>query len=548
MAKIFPSDWRTVQAIGAAQREIETLGKLELALPNAYTIYHGVHWTRVGGSFSMFGEIDFVVVNPAGAMLLIEQKSGFLQETSDGLVKPYGQKQKSVAVQLARTADAVRKKFAAVHRDGSLRIEVLLYCPDYEVKQPAIAGVDPARIVDAKRRGNLAEIIQAVLPADVAALPVAGMVHRFMTDELQLVSDVSALIGRAETMVTRLSEGLATWARKLEFEPFRLRVVGTAGSGKTQLALSVFRDAIEAGKSPLYVCFNRPLADHVATVVPEGGFAGTYHQLCDRYFRSRGGQPDFSDQKCFAEMEAALAEGSVDEDWRFDVLIVDEGQDFSEAWRDALLRLLRDHGRAWWLEDPLQNLYGREPVPLPGWVTLHSNVNYRSPRDVLDYVNQLLGTSTAFEAGSPIAGANVDIQTYADTTQMIECTKRAITRCVGMGYSRSDIALVSFRGREGSQLMAFTQLGPHTLKTFTGRYDLLGDPIYSDGELLLETVYRFKGQSAPCVILTEVDFETFDELARRKLFVGATRARMNLTLVVSEAVAERLMEVLDEVH
>jgi hypothetical protein len=58
MAKIFPSDWRSAEATGAAQREIETLALLERALPDAYTVYHGVHWTRVGSGFSMFGEIE----------------------------------------------------------------------------------------------------------------------------------------------------------------------------------------------------------------------------------------------------------------------------------------------------------------------------------------------------------------------------------------------------------------------------------------------------------------------------------------------------------
>ena len=544
MAKIFPSDWRSLEATGAAQREIETLAMLEQALPDSYAVYHGVHWTRVGGGFSMFGEIDFVVVNPAGAMLLIEQKSGFLKETAEGLVKAYGPKQKSVSVQMARTADAVRSKFSAVDREAALQIEVLFYCPDYEVKQPAIAGLDPARIVDAKRRDELAGVIQAILPADVPASPKADAVHRFLTDQLQLVSDVSALVGRAGTMVTRLSEGLATWARRLEFEPFRLRVVGTAGSGKTQLALAVHRDAIAAGKRPLYVCFNRPLADHVAALAPAGGVVAAYHQLCDRVFRSRGGVPDFSDPQRFVRLEEAFAAAPIDEAWRFDFLIVDEGQDFSEDWRDTLLRLLREGGRAWWMEDPLQNLYGREPVPLPSWVTLRANVNYRSPRDVLDCVRKLLGPEAALEAGSPIMGSDVEIVTYANTTQMIECTKSAITRYVGMGYTRSEIALVSFRGREKSLLMSFTQLGPHTLKTFTGRYDLLGDPVYSDGELLLETVYRFKGQAAPCVVLTEVDFESFDEIAKRKIFVGATRARMHLTMIISEQAATQLMGVL----
>jgi superfamily I DNA and RNA helicase len=62
----------------------------------------------------------------------------------------------------------------------------------------------------------------------------------------------------------------------------------------------------------------------------------------------------------------------------------------------------------------------------------------------------------------------------------------------------------------------------------------------SEGGLLAESVYRFKGQSAPAVIFTEIDFEQIDELVFRKLFVGMTRAR--LKLVLSEGAAERLLD------
>ena len=34
--------------------------------------------------------------------------------------------------------------------------------------------------------------------------------------------------------------------------------------------------------------------------------------------------------------------------------------------------------------------------------------------------------------------------------------------------------------------------------------------------------------------MSEIDFETLDETARRKLFVGATRATLHLVLVMSE--------------
>ena len=103
------------------------------------------------------------------------------------------------------------------------------------------------------------------------------------------------------------------------------------------------------------------------------------------------------------------------------------------------------------------------------------------------------------------------------------------------------IALVTFRGREHSPLAPYDRLGPHALRRSTGGYDLLGSPIYTAGDIVLETVYRFKGQSAPCVILTEIDFEALDDLARRKLFVGATRATMKLMLVLSERAAKVLL-------
>ena len=52
-------------------------------------IFHGVHWTNVEKGFSAYGEIDFILVAPSGRILLIEQKSGFLTETDDGLAKKY---------------------------------------------------------------------------------------------------------------------------------------------------------------------------------------------------------------------------------------------------------------------------------------------------------------------------------------------------------------------------------------------------------------------------------------------------------------------------
>jgi len=120
---------------------------------------------------------------------------------------------------------------------------------------------------------------------------------------------------------------------------------------------------------------------------------------------------------------------------------------------------------------------------------------------------------------------------------VILATRRAITQALSLGFRKQDIVVLSYRGREHSRFTALDELGPHRLRSFTGEYDLFGNPQYREGDVLLDSIYRFKGQSAPCVILTEVDFEAFDERAARKLFVGATRAAMKLIVVASPRAA-----------
>ncbi|WJF91555.1 ATP-dependent helicase [Paraburkholderia bonniea] len=550
MARIVPDDWKHLATTGAAARERETLALLEEALPEGYTVYHGVHWTRlnqIDQNFSVFGEADFMVVSPAGRVMLVEQKTGFLRETPAGLVKAHLQTERNVAIALARTSENLHRRFTAAFGAGMYGIEELLYCPDHTIKHAAIAGVNPARIVDATRKQQLAALILAALPADEARLACAPKIHHFLADELALTPDASALIGQAGTLVTRLAGGLATWARRLEFSPFRLRVSGTAGSGKTQLAVQVMKDAVARGQHPLYVCFNRPLADHITRIAPAQATVANYHQLCDWVARDSGHQPDFDASGIFTQLEAAFALAPVSSRWQFDILIVDEGQDFQQPWVAALARLLKPGGAWWWLEDPLQNLYMRASVDLPGWVVLRETTNYRSPRDILDYVREVVGASEPLAAelasGSPFDGSAVALSVYDAALapdSVIDATKRAITQALGLGFRKQDIAVLSFRGREGSALTALDQLGPHRLRSFTGKYDLFGNPGYREGDVLLESIYRFKGQSAPCVILTEVDFAEFDERVARKLFVGATRATMKLIVVASPRAAAHL--------
>ncbi len=474
MPTIHPTGWRELEVTGQAVREIETLRLLADQLPDALAVFHGVHWTRIEHGFSVIGEIDFVIVGPSGRLLLIEQKSGFLKESPEGLLKTYQGKDKSVSAQLKRTLETLSTRLAGVLQGQPLRMDYLLFCPDYVVRSPATAGLPPERIIDANRRSELGRRITAAFPDEPGNDALAQRLRRFFGDELKLEPDVSALVGRAEQLVTRISGGLATWARRLELEPFRLRVVGTAGSGKTQLALKVLDDAAAQGRRALYVCYNRPLADRIAQLAPNTAEVATFHQLCERRVRAEGEPVDFRQPGVFERLAERMAALPVRPGDQVDELVVDEGQDFDQAWVAPLLARLRDHGRAWWLEDPMQNLYARPPVTLPGWAVLHANTNYRNPRGIVDAVQKLVQPAERPEAASPFAEGVEDFLVYTDTKSLLDATTRAITLALKAGFRREEIAIVTFTGRERSALRAFDRIGPHTLRRATGRYDLTG--------------------------------------------------------------------------
>ncbi|MEN4919350.1 ATP-binding domain-containing protein [Achromobacter spanius] len=541
MARIVPDGWQNMEAVGAMRRELETLGFLAQGLPDDYTVYHAVHWTNIEGAHAIHGEVDFVVVNRAGHMMLIEQKCGELEETSEGLAKNYGGKLKSVPVQMGRTVNSLRNKLTRTLDGEYVRIEHLLFCPDYLCKSPQTAGVMPERIVDARRRDALCAVIQEILPAGDAG-PLYVKVDRFLCDVIQLETDASALAGQAKALVTRVSSGLAYWARQLDMTPFRLHVTGTAGSGKTQLALAEYRATIESGRRPLYLCFNRPLADHIAMIAPPGGMACTFHMLCERMLRQSGAVPDFNSAGAFDQLVQACAALAVPPELLFDTVIVDEGQDIKAEWFDLILRHAREDARILWLEDPMQKLYRHAAVTLPGWIRLRADKNFRSPRPVVQLLQALVPDGVSVVSASPVAGHEVEFFVYQNTGDLIDKVKEGVHACLSAGFAATDVALLTYRGRDSSRILSYDQLGPYVLRKFQGTYDGEGRPGYSQGEIVADTVHRFKGQSAPAVVMAEVDFETLGDEEVRRVFVGATRAVMKLVLVVSERAAMKLLE------
>jgi superfamily I DNA and RNA helicase len=86
-------------------------------------------------------------------------------------------------------------------------------------------------------------------------------------------------------------------------------------------------------------------------------------------------------------------------------------------------------------------------------------------------------------------------------------------------------------------LLSQNSIGKYKTRQFTGNYTCQGEPIWTQGDLLVESVYRYKGQSSPAVILSEIHFAELTLQEKRKLFVGMTRAQMTVEIILSEQAA-----------
>jgi superfamily I DNA and RNA helicase len=350
------------------------------------------------------------------------------------------------------------------------------------------------------------------------------------------VPDIHAHISAHETHFTRMRGGMLSLVRGLVMSPFRLWIDGVAGSGKSAVGRYYFDLALEQERQPLFVCFNRPLSERVKRATGKGGYVDTFYGLCASFLEERGQTIDYSQMTNGPNFWLGIQERVVDEpkpdSWLFDTLVVDEGQDFEPIWYDILQSFLRDDAAILWLQDPEQNIRQQEDIVLPSdFVGYRSPINHRSPDTIARFI--LRNLDVDFECGNDLPGLGVGISTYEESGEQAGIVAEIVRNLLKRGFGYEDIVVVSLRGISTAFFEGLQRIGGYSAKRFTGDYDELGNQVMSDGMLTLETIYRFKGQQAPAVILVDVDPDPTNRLrANRLLNAAMTRATVRLDIVM----------------
>jgi len=524
---------------GGYQLELNLLEILRLGLPDTFDVFHGLTWSTVHASVQKFGELDLTVVSPQGQILILEVKAGSVY-THNGLIyKDYSQqKPKDIGHQLGRQHGALKKRLKQANMDH-VKVQSFLVLPDHKLLSEGLA-YPRERVIDSTQMDQFCTLVKNSF-AVLEDAPNRQLLLNFLSNEFDVVPDVGAQISAIQSSSAHLSNGLATWVPRIAQDNNIYIVEATAGSGKTQLALKLLRNADLNKQRALYVCYNRPLADHIQSLAPSLTEVATFHQHCDDYAKKNGHNPDFSNPKVYDELAQIYIAASDNFLPKFDLLVIDESQDFNPDWVEALYKELKPEGRLYVLGDDNQNLYDKVPFDLPGAVRIECTDNFRSPHKVVQTINYLNLVDQRIVACSGHEGEVPGLYTFDEKPDSHD---KALNKCLlnlwSEGIEPSQVVVVTYRGLKNAKVMTMTQAGGKKIKRPLQEEG--GNWTWTEGDLKVETVNRFKGQSAPVVVFCEIDFEELDQSTKRKLFVGMTRGQLRVELVLSQRAEKLLME------
>ena len=521
------------------------------ALGDEWVVFHHVCWIGYDShQRPCDGEADFVVAHPDLGVLVIEVKGGGIRfdETTGHYVS---------TDRHGREHD-IGDPFDQATRSKHTLIDKARSMPGWPrrwvVFGHAVAFPDQVVEVDWLRPNAPRSIIVDArdLDAPETRLREALAFWRGSDDRASSLGDegidvLIRLLGRAreirhplvaeqarrdETALIHLTE---QQYRYLHFLSGRRRaaISGCAGSGKTLLAVEKARRLADEGLKVLLTCFNRPLAEHLRDVLGYGRFFDVFnfHHLCHHLGQQAGlpveyEGPGAPSDEYFDRLPSILLEAIGQLGPQYDAIIVDEAQDFEAEWWELLLWLLHDpdNGILYVFYDDNQALYTKHsPIPVddPPYML---GQNCRNTRRIFEAVSRFYESQTQPEVLGP-EGQPVEVIDYAGERAGEAALRKVLHRLLHEHHFKpEEIAVLTARGAQTSRI-----LGKRL-----GNVQLTDQLSPQAGEVLATTIRRFKGLERPVVVLCEIDETLKPGRINSLMYVGASRAKAYLVVLVDE--------------
>lgn len=326
---------------------------------------------------------------------------------------------------------------------------------------------------------------------------------------------------------------------------YRAAIAGGAGTGKTLIALQHAKSLASQGLKTLLVCYNRALADFLKRQAEDTPnlHAMNFHQLCDWRIKdvtaSSGknlmgeAQNSYPGRSLFdVQMPFALARSTELDDFRYQAIVVDEGQDFGDEYWMPIEMLLSDESDSplFIFFDPNQSVYRMSSTFPIQEAPFYLTENCRNTRHIHAIAYQYYSGD---EVDPPdLDGAPPQLIEATGLDQQAKKIKALVSDLISKEkVSSQDIAVLVFSEHKNEYYKALQGLGNPVGANWS--FEIL----WKQSTVLVDTARRFKGLEAGIIVLWGLE-QANCESDRELLYVSLSRARSRLFLVGSRDMFE----------
>lgn len=498
-------------------------------LPDDWIIFHHVSWQSKRNGRQGDGEADFLLLNPKMGLLVLEVKGGGI-EIHNGRWSSINRKgeRNDIKNPYEQATDSKHALISWLTEHGlnkRLRIGHAVIFPDMTaLPNLGPAGVDAISFT----KPNLPDIFQSIkncfnhwqLEANFPQKDVQKLIG-LLAPTVSVQPKLSAQSSDAEEEILILT------AEQIDaFSGLRAHrgglIYGGAGTGKTVLAIARSQQLARDGFRTLLVCYNDLLGQDLVsrTSNPPLLTACTFHTLCLNEARraSLFIPPEKSGDWWEISAPNLLIDACAKNTTVFDAIVVDEAQDFSPLWLNALRCLIANDKDAPFFEfaDPMQDIWNRnwaedDQVPFSFALTRNMRNTHQIARSAAAAVD------IAFKDRGVSGPRPVWLTTKADPTE--GDVLGAVEHLLGEGFDPSSMVVLC----DNSRLVA--NLRERSVAAYSfGSWQSRG--------ITVETISRFKGLEAQAVVLTLSSNGNKNPV---QAYVGMSRARSMLTVLGTES-------------
>jgi len=526
--------------------------KLSRELRDQYHVFHDFMWDDPSLEDSKTaGQIDFVIVQPERGFVTLEVKGGRCNYNPEyrswnSLDREGAKHQISDPFEQSRIASRIICKLLLkqpAFSDKYIPHRHAVLFPDCVFKKRDIrADMHAWQLLDQESLYNLDKSIDLLfhdafpkgqIKGDYGRQILVGIKQLYGDRTLKGQTPSSLRIRQISDKIIALTDHQMEVLQLLR-EQKRVLIRSCAGSGKTTLAVHKAKILAEQGNKVLLVCFNKPLSQHLKQECEMQPLikVGSFHDLCFEWMEEIGVEVAVEDtNEWWSDTFPNIVADQIDAiRHRFDAIVVDEGQDFKDAYWVLLEMLLVNPDKSvfYIFADANQNIYqGTASYPMTtSPVFLDRNI--RNTNEVFAAVKHACELPDEVKP-SGVSGPDVQLISYSTDDDMLRVITKLLQRVTAEGMKPSDIVILGTKSQRRTTLKYGTKIGPFKLVEVNE----------STNDIVTMTVHRYKGLESPVVILCE-----FDEQVRfnwkELLYIGLTRTTGALYVLGQEETAPRL--------